>query len=127
MKFKFLYSILFSLLIFLFPPNAFAGDPPQLLSPSDGSTTSSSKLEWQIPSYSLYSGNNFRVQVDDDVSFSSLNKDYYTDNNYYTPTLADGVWYWRVKAKDVDGVWSDWSSIWSFNLSSSSEISPSPS
>ncbi|OGE37407.1 hypothetical protein A3B45_03420 [Candidatus Daviesbacteria bacterium RIFCSPLOWO2_01_FULL_39_12] len=127
MFFKFLYSALFSLLIFLFPQAVFAGEPPQLSSPSDGSTVTSSKLEWQIPSYTLYAGNNFRVQVDDDPAFSSLNKDYYTDNTYYTPTLTEGVWNWRVKAKNADGVWSDWSSIWSFTLSfNTSTPSPSP-
>lgn len=127
MSLKFLLTILFTFSTFLVhPQTVFAGDPPQLSSPSDGSTTSSSKLEWQVPSYALYSGNSYRVQVDDDSSFSSLNKDYYTDNTHYTPTLSDGLWYWRVKAKDAGGVWSDWSSVWSFTLTSNSP-NPSPS
>lgn len=126
---KLLISIAFTLLTSLsFPYSVLANDPVQLSSPSEGSTVSSSKLEWQIPSYALYSGNNYRVQVDDDSAFSSLNKDYYTDNNYYTPTLTGGIWYWRVKAKDAGGVWSDWSGVWSFTLTSSSSTpTPSPS
>lgn len=128
MNFKFLYSALFSLLIFFFPQIVFAGEPPQLSSPSDGSTVNSSKLEWQIPSYTLYAGNNYRIQVDDDSAFpsSSIYRDYYTDNTYYSPSLTDGLWYWRVKAKDAGGVWSDWSSVWSFTLASNSST-PSPS
>lgn len=124
-KFKYIFPALF---IFLFPQNVFAGESPQLSSPTDRATVSSSKLEWQAPSYPLYSGNNYRVQVDDESSFSSLNKDYYTDNTYYSPTLSDGIWYWRVKAKDADKLWSGWSSVWSFTLTSNTTTpSPSPS
>lgn len=126
MAFKFLLSIFSALIIFFIPETVFAGNPPQQSLPSDGSTTSSSKLEWQAPPYALYSGNNYRVQVDDDSSFSSLNKDYYTDNTYYSPSLSDNLWYWRVKAKDSTGTWSDWSSVWSFTLTSSTPT-PTPS
>ena len=83
-------------------------------------------MTWQTPSYTLYSGNAYRVQVDDDSSFSSINKDYYTANTTYSPTLSDSTWYWKVKAKDSTAIWSDWSSIWSFTLSSTAS-SPSPS
>ena len=99
---------------------------PTLLSPADGSTVASSALTWQTPSYELYTGNPYRVQVDNDVSLSSPNKDYYTARTSYTPSLTDGLWYWRIKAKDSSGTWSDWSNIWSFTLSSTSP-SPSPS
>ncbi len=93
-----------------------AGNPPTLLNPTDQSTLNSSKLEWQTPSYSLYSSNPYRVQIDDDSTFSSINKDYYTNNTYYTPALSLGTWYWKVKAKDITGTWSEWSNIWSFAL-----------
>ncbi len=102
-------------------------EAPQLLNPVNNSSTASSKLSWQSPSYPLYNSNPFRIQVDDSKDFSSINKDYYTANLSYTPTLSPGTWYWRVKAKDSTGSWSDWSTIWSFILSDSAiNSSPSP-
>lgn len=102
-----------------------AGDPPTLLTPTNGTTINSSRLEWQSPSYPLYTSSPYRIQVDDDPSFVSLNKDYYTNNTYYTPTLSFGTWYWKVKVKDSSSIWSDWSTIWSFILTDSTP-SPSP-
>jgi len=117
---------LLSLLVFAKP--VIAGEPPTQISPSNNSTVSSSTLNWQAPSYQLYSPNPYRVQVDDDSTFSSLNKDYYTNNTYYTPTLNPGTWFWRIKAKDISGTWSDWSATWSFILATSMpSSSPTPS
>jgi len=113
---------LLSLLIFVKP--VLAGDPPTQISPANNSTVSSTALNWQAPTYTLYPTSPYRIQVDDDSSFSSLNKDYYTTNTHYTPTLSTGTWFWRVKAKDESGLWSNWSSIWLFILS---ESIPSPS
>lgn len=103
----------------------YAGEAPLLQNPANTSTTNSTKLEWQQPSYSLYSSNPFRVQVDDASDLSSPDKDYYTANVSYTPTLVAGLWYWRVRARDNTGTWSDWSNIWSFTYSQSTPT-PSP-
>lgn len=116
-----------SFIIFLaFANLVLAGSAPTQTSPTDGSTTSSSTLTWQAPSYTLYSGNAYRVQVDDDSSFASINKDYYTANNTYSPTLTESTWYWRVKAKDSSGTWSDWSGVSQFILSTSSSSYSTP-
>lgn len=104
------------------PKPSFAISAPEQLSPSDGSTTSSSKLEWQAPPDPLYPSNPYRVQVDDDPGFSSASsifRDTYKTSTTYSPELTSGTWYWRVKAKDSTGIWSDWSSTWSFILSTS--------
>lgn len=108
-------------------PKVYAGEPPSQISPASNTTTSFTKLEWQRPGYPLYPSNPYRVQVDDDANFpsSTINKDYYTDNEYYTPQLEYKTWYWRIKAKDSSGSWSDWSSVWSFTYSASTP-SPSP-
>lgn len=104
-----------------------AGDPPILMSPSNDSIVISSKLEWQIPTYSLYSGGSpYMIQVDDQQSFANPEKNnIYLKNNYYTPQLNPGVWHWRVKAKDINGTWSDWSLTWLFTLQTSTP-SPTP-
>lgn len=89
-----------------------AGNSPALLSPADNATVTSSRLEWQTPSYPLYNnGNPYMIQVDDQESFADPEKDNYLTNNYYTPQLNFGKWYWRVKAKDSMETWSDWSII----------------
>ncbi len=111
--------IIVASILFAFP--VYAGDAPSLSSPENNSTVSSSTLNWQAPSYALYSSNPYRVQVDDDSGFGSLNKDYYTSNTHYAPTLSYGNWYWRVKAKDSSGNWSDWSTIWSFSLAAAAD------
>lgn len=109
------------------PPSFAALDPPTLVSPSDNSTVSSTKMTWQAPSYLLYANNPYRIQVDDDQSFSSPNKDYTTDNTYYTPSgLSFGTWYWRVKVKDQSGTWSDWSNVWKYNLGEATQSNPTP-
>ncbi len=100
---------------------------PIQLSPVDQSTVTNSKLEWQIPSYPLYDGGNkYRVWVDDDSTFSSPEKNgVYLSNNYYTPSLDPGTYYWKVIAKDSLSTWSEDSEVWSFTLSLSTPT-PSP-
>lgn len=109
----------------------FAGTPPLPVSPQNNSTVTSSKLEWQAPSYTLYTqGNPYRVQVDDSPDFmpvSSIYRTAYTDNTFYSPQLIPGTWYWRVMAKDASGTWSSWSSVWQFTLTHSTTPSPSTS
>lgn len=113
--------IILTILLLLFGVQpVLANDPPILQSPSNASTTTSPKLEWQVPSYQLYPTNPYRIQVDDDSSFAIPKKDYYTSNTNYTPSLDPGTWYWKVKAKDSTGAPSEWSSVWSFTLTPSS-------
>ena len=120
--------VILSLIIFLARDSlVLAGNPPEQTSPANNSTVSSSTMSWQAPSYQLYSsGNPYRIQVDNDNTFTSIDKDYYTTSVSYSPSLTNGTWYWKVKAKDSTGTWSDWSSIWSFILDPTT-ISPSPS
>lgn len=123
-------AIILLLLGIAFAKPVSAGESPTQTTPANGSVVSSSVLNWQAPTYALYSSNPYRIQVDDDSSFpsSTINKDYYTKNTYYSPLLNEGDWYWRIKAKDSTDSWSDWSSTWSFTLSTaSSSPTPTPS
>ena len=98
---------------------AFANDPPILTSPANNSTTTSTTLNWQAPSYSLYSTNPYRVQIHYDPSFSpvsSIYRDSYKTATTYTPELYQGTWYWRVEVRDSTGTWSSWSNTWLFTL-----------
>lgn len=101
--------------LFLTSP-VYATEAPTLISPVNNSTVTTSKLEWQSPSYPIYTqGSPYVVQIKNIPNFTSQD-DRYKTNTYYTPKLSAGTWYWRVKAKNSDRVWSDWSETWSFNL-----------
>jgi hypothetical protein len=36
------------------------------------------------------------------------------DTLFVTPTLADGLYYWRVRAQKADSTWGAWSAVDSF-------------
>lgn len=131
MYYKTLAGILATFIFLMHASSIFAGDPPALINPQNNSTVTSSKLEWQVPAYTLYTqGNPYRVQVDDSLDFTpstSIYRNEYTDNTFYSPQLTPGIWYWRVMAKDSNGTWSSWSDPWQFALTTATSPSPSPS
>lgn len=132
--------ILFILSLILTTNPVLAGNPPTLSNPTNNSTVTASKLEWQTPAYPIcLSHDAYRVQIASDPTFSSssIYRNIYTKNTYYTPQLPTGTWHWRIMVRDETcGNWSDWSNIWSFILISSTPTpastppatpSPSPS
>lgn len=58
----------------------------------------------------------YRIEVDDDPDFGSVNLPRETQNPSYTQlgTLADGTWYWRVRVRDGSERDSDYSATGSF-------------
>ncbi len=89
---------------------------PALSSPASGTSTTdtSPTLAWLVSTDTLSGTKDYRVQVDNNSGFSSPEKNYYTDNLFYSPTLTENKWYWRVKARDNALNWSDWSTAWNF-------------
>ena len=57
-----------------------------------------------------------------DFTFTGINESVTT--TFYTPTttLSAGTYYWRVRAKDTYGNEGGWSEVWSFTVSSESDI-----
>ncbi len=117
-----LISLLLLLSFFLWPKISRADSPPVLITPANTTTVTSTKVTWQTPEYPLATTDKYRVQIDNQSDFSSPEKDYTTNNSSYTPSLAEGIWHWRVKAKDSSNQWSDWSSVWNFTYS----LTPAP-
>lgn len=116
--FKLIISFIFIAILSLFPSSfVLATVAPIQLTPLDGATVTTTRLDWQAPTYQLYTTSPYRIQVDDDPLFTTIDKDTYTTNTFYTPVLTFGTWYWKLKAKDLSGIWSDWSTIWSFTYS----------
>lgn len=120
------YKLLVLLFSLIWPAGVvYAGEAPGLISPTNTSTATSSKLEWNAATYALYSNKPYNILVDDNPNFSSPDKDYDTANTYYSPSLTEKTWYWKVRIRDQGAIWSDWSETWSFTLTSSTPT-PSP-
>ncbi len=65
-------------------------------------------LEWNT----VVDGVLYQVQVDNVWDFSSVAVDYTSGTtSYTTPILVDGIYYWRVRAADDLGNWSEWSLV----------------
>jgi hypothetical protein len=123
------FWVFFTLLVFLWPQIAKAAEPPNLNSPTDNSVTSdkSPKLFWEYSGECAASGSCFRVEVDNSADFSDPEKSTYTDSLSYSPQgLTEGIWNWRVKAKDKNNKWSDWSKVFKFVIGTQPSSIPSP-
>jgi hypothetical protein len=113
--------VLLSLLL-----NPFSAAPVHALSapdptaPEDGITTTVFNTPpLAIPEFkwaAVAGATKYRLQVDNDIAFTSPLVNITTVNTTYTPvvtTFTDGDWYWRVRVESPSPV-SEYSSIWSF-------------
>ena len=92
---------------------------PFACSPPSGSTTSYTTplLKWE----DVTGASGYHVQVATNSSFTGplVDEDNTLTASHYhvTPTLTRGeTYYWHVKTKNDDGLWSDWSNTWSFTV-----------
>ncbi|WP_455391618.1 Kelch repeat-containing protein [[Eubacterium] cellulosolvens] len=92
-----------------------------LTSPADNSIISNNKpkFEWTFIDQDSTHQTMFRVDISNDHEFTNIN---YTSDDQSTPdgfwqfpngtlytVLSDGSWYWKVRAKDNDGSWGEYS------------------
>ncbi len=108
------------------PPTS--GEAPELLRPVLGqeSVEATPLLEW----WPLQNASQYQVEISRDVNFSTSEVSETVNIPAYSPvySLAQrslgrtdyGTFYWRVRGLTGDG-WSDWSSIWRFQIASQSE------
>ncbi|MEW6592520.1 MAG: Ig-like domain-containing protein, partial [Candidatus Hadarchaeota archaeon] len=98
---------------------------PTLTSPANGSFTNDSTptLDWADVEGAV----EYRLYVDNDANFTSLEINAITATSQYTPgsTLADENYYWKVRAKDGAGNTSLWSSTWTFTIDTITPPAPS--
>lgn len=88
---------------------------PTLSSPSYGNSSDDDTpyFSW----YSVSGSDGYQLQVDDYSTFYSPVIDMETSYTSYTSSsLSDDTYYWRVRCKDDEGVWGDWSEVWSFMI-----------
>jgi hypothetical protein len=93
---------------------------PTLVSPPNGTITNVRTPPFVWTSVSDPNGVKYRIQVDNDPSFSSPEENVagLTDNTYTPSTLVDENYSWRVQAVDGAGNLSVWSSVWTLLISS---------
>ena len=118
---------LFSIFLFFLSYSfALANTTPIITGPGATTSDTSPKLTWEYTDTCSANESCFKIEVDDSADFSSLNKNTYTNNLYYSPSLSVGKWYWRVKAKDQTNTWSEYSSGNFEIVTESQTLTPSP-
>jgi len=88
---------------------------PTLVGPANGmiSPDPAPSLSWNTVQY----GTSYRIQVDDNSTFSSPVFDSTTaSSNQSTTPLADGAYYWRVCAINAAHTAGPWSTPWRFTV-----------
>ncbi|UCH89792.1 MAG: hypothetical protein JSV49_03865 [Thermoplasmata archaeon] len=92
-----------------------------LFGPENGSIISNNKPKfiWNFTDFDSVQQAGFQVIIDDENTFNNVDydsKEQISANQYWQfpsgtnyNVIADGVWYWKVRTKDVDGDWSEYS------------------
>ena len=91
---------------------------PVLNSPKNGNTITDDTptFDWSAVNDAAY----YELEVDNTSSFSSpeINENNLTSSDYtVSSSLSEDTYYWRVRAKDSQGSWCEWSETWSFTIS----------
>ena len=91
---------------------------PAPASPADGSSLSETTPTFN---WSAVAGVNiYELEVDDNNNFGSpVIKNSNLISNSFTAQspLSDGTYFWRVRGKDAEGNWGEWSDIFQFTIS----------
>jgi hypothetical protein len=90
-----------------------------VLGPMNGSIISTSKptFIWEFQDYDSAQQTAFQVLIDDDSDFQSIDFDSgvqsMSDEEWMFPTIIpDGQWYWKVRTRDADTEWTEFSTPW---------------
>lgn len=98
---------------------------PTLIYPENGRAINDSTpaLEWD----SVTGATSYELQVDEDENFSSPveNEIGITQTSHETTALADGVYYWRIRAVNAAGP-GPWSEVWQFKVDTTEPGAPTP-
>ncbi len=106
-----------------------------VIGPTDNSMISNNKptFKWTFEDFDSVGQKGFQVVIDNDINFSTIDFDSGEQNTdeekwefpsgtSYTE-LPDGTWYWKVRTKDSDDVWTKFSTPWSILIDSQAPTS----
>lgn len=122
-KLVYILKVFVTLSLLLIPTPIYAISTPTLISPINNSEVSSTELNWSPPSETIHNSNPYIVVIDDNQEFDSPKESRQPDTKY-KPKLDPGIWFWRVKVRDPDGKWSEWTPSWKFTLSTTPSPTP---
>ena len=95
-------------------------------SPADGGTTADTTplLDWN----DIAGATGYELQIaNSSAGVPSSTAVAISTSQYQVPSGIDlGTWYWRVRVKNVDGIWGAWSTTWSFAVSWTYTLTPNP-
>ncbi len=98
---------------------------PVLQSPSNGALLTDNTPTASWTPVTMATEYHIQIALKDD--FSSILGEDYTTVTFYTasPSLPDGLYYWRVRANAPStGGWSGWSTVWSFTIDTVAPAAP---
>lgn len=107
----------------------------EIISPENENITNNNKptFEWSFNDLDSEMQAAFQVIIDNDINFDSIDYDSgerVTSNNKWTfpdatsySELADGIWYWKVRTRDSDGDWGEYSSPCSIMVDTTAPMS----
>jgi len=96
--------------------------------PSNGSLLSINKpvFKWTFSDYDSDNQKAFQILIDDDINFTDVDFD---SSEQFTPyqhwefplgtnysELPDGTWYWKVRTRDEDNEWTEFTSPWMIKI-----------
>ena len=100
-------------------------EAPTLISPADSSLLSESRptFVWN----KVDGCESYELIVDDSASFSSpvIDNNNISKTSYKSDSLADGLYYWKVRARDAAGNWGQYSEVRSFTIDTQGPPAPS--
>ncbi len=104
---------------------------PVLITEPNATCTGScaTTLQWNASTNSGGAAVQYQIQVSSSSVFTTVNySSGWISGTSYTPTMANGTWYWRVQARDsvTTSKVSAWSSVGSFTLSSATTSTNPP-
>ncbi len=85
-------------------------------------------LDWE----DVYDATEYHIQVNTEIDFDEImivDDENVIQSTYSIITVLENnkTYYWRVKIKNEDEIWGDWSQVWNFDIQIEKPLIPSPS
>jgi hypothetical protein len=99
---------------------------PNLVSPTNNSWLNIARFIWNRSQDNASGVKEYELQIGSDSSFTNPTTCTVTDTTVTISNLNEGIYYWRVRAKDNVGNLSGWSSVRSFRIDITAPTVPNP-
>ncbi len=88
--------------------------PPNLINPPNNATLSA---RFDFTWTKIYNATRYQIDIDNNANFSSPEwSTLRSDTIYQIASMPKGIYYWRVRAKNMAGIWSAWSTVFKMTV-----------